>query len=88
MRDLLGDLKTLIEKHEKKEMPQRTLWLPICEHYKTAGSASLYEEKGGDTVSFGKYGGEVKVLYWLQVTINPESQCVVLIKKIIPTKPG
>lgn len=70
MNDLLKDLKTLVEKHEEKPKPAITRWVPVCEGYADASWAELCKERGGETVTRGKSGQQVKVLAWVQVHVS------------------
>lgn len=76
MNELLRDLEKLVEKHKQPESPSRIVWVPICEHYKSAFRAGIYDEQGGDTVSTGKQS-IAKVLWWVKLEINPE-ECPVI----------
>ena len=67
--ELLKDLKSLVEKHESKPKPDIIRWVPICEGYADAKWAELCEERGGETVSRGKNGMQVKVLAWVKVHV-------------------
>jgi len=72
--DLLKDLEELLAKHkqpEKPESPVRTVWVPVCEHYKTAAFAGLHDERGGAIIS--RKAQPTKVLWWVKLEINPDS---------------
>jgi hypothetical protein len=72
MNALLKDLEKLVEKHKDAEKPHRVCWVPICEEFKTASTAQIYEEKGGKVIYRGKNGSNpVSVLCWVKVHIEP-----------------
>jgi hypothetical protein len=71
MSELLKDLEALLEKHKHPESSGRTLWVPICEHYKTAAYVGLHDDKGGATIS--RKAATTKVLWWVKLSIDPEA---------------
>lgn len=68
--ELLKDLKSLVDKHSEKPKPPKTWWVPICEGYADAKWAELCEERGGETVTRGKNGQQVKVLAWIKIHVG------------------
>lgn len=78
MSELIEDLKEVIARHESKSeerlAPSVFRWIPICEGWREARWAELCETKGGDTVTRGKNGKQVKVLAWVQVLVGPYSR--------------
>lgn len=76
MSDIIKDLELLVEKDNRAESPERIVWVPICEKYKTAFRAAVYDEMGGESVSNGKLE-PTKVLWWVKLSINP-NECPVI----------
>lgn len=64
-------LDLIAEWSDKPTCPGIEFWVPICEQYKAATRASLWENRGSDVITNGKHGSTVAVLAWVKLRIDP-----------------